>query len=90
MTAMPSLAHQLLTMAQQNAWANHRLLAACAKLTVAIVLSTLAGCRTVTAPLPDTFVCAHCACFSAMRTVSAPVLCETLGRDIMCCLADSS
>ena len=57
---MPSLAHHRFTMAHENAWANHRLLAACTKLTVAIVLSTLAGCRTVTAPLPDTFVCAHC------------------------------
>lgn len=30
---MGSLAHHLATMAYQNAWANHRLLAACAKLT---------------------------------------------------------
>jgi uncharacterized damage-inducible protein DinB len=32
---MPSLAHHLATMAYQNAWANHRLLAACGRLSQA-------------------------------------------------------
>jgi uncharacterized damage-inducible protein DinB len=32
---MPSLAHHLATMAYQNAWANHRLLAACVRLSQA-------------------------------------------------------
>jgi hypothetical protein len=55
-----------------------------------LALVSLAGCPTLAAPLPDDLVCRHCACWSAARTASAPVLCSSLGRDLACCLADSS
>jgi hypothetical protein len=54
-------------------------------LLVALVLLVGCGSRT------DRVVCDHCYCAPwGSRDVTHPLACETLGRDIVCCVADSS
>lgn len=55
----------------------------------ALVLTTLAlgSCG----PRTDRVVCEHCYCEPwGSRDASHPLSCSTLGRDVVCCIADSS
>ncbi|MFO0682661.1 MAG: hypothetical protein U0234_11445 [Sandaracinus sp.] len=56
---------------------------------LACLLATLAlgSCG----PRTDRVVCEHCYCEPwGSRDASHPLSCSTLGRDIVCCVADSS
>jgi hypothetical protein len=54
---------------------------------IGVVLALLASSCAQSA----TLVCDHCACSWQSRSASRPLRCETLGRELECCLAlDSS
>jgi hypothetical protein len=35
--------------------------------------------------IPDATACGHCACDTTQRSLSQPLLCDTIGRDPVCC-----
>lgn len=54
-------------------------------LALASALGT-AGVASGCCPLvPDTVVCAHCTCYGAATSASAPLTCTALHRDTTCC-----
>ncbi len=53
-------------------------------LALASVVATASGCCPM---VPDATACGHCACSLRERSLSAPLLCETIHREDACCRA---
>jgi hypothetical protein len=51
---------------------------------VSVLGATAPACCPV---IPDSVVCAHCTCWSTPRSVSQPLMCETLHRATQCCVS---